>query len=287
MLPTSADNATATATATAAPGVPGATGPWWGEVAMPLDHAVHCAIGPLHLWIRRRRHEWRIVHRQGDEEAEQGFQLDPPTADVELPEDLEVHRFAAHAPGEAVVLQPLLADLPVVTRPKMPFSLLPGDEVSLYVAVPLWLRVTTAETPPRTMFEVPTVRLSETWFGATTLTGELCYASRTRARLHIENIPDVPFRAITEVRLANRAASELALDRLKLPTPNLALWADGRGALWTQSVSVERRENGTVAEVRMVPGAPRQLTEGAREVAPPRVRTSGNVLVRTLDALMR
>ena len=56
--------------------------------------------------------------------------------------------------------------------------------------------------------------------------------------------------------------------RLKLPTPNLGLWADARGTLWTQSVSVERRENGTVA------GAP-----AVHEVAERTAASSRDVLV--------
>jgi hypothetical protein len=117
------------------------------------------------------------------------------------------------------------------------------------------------------------------------MTGELCYASRTNARLHLANLPPRPHRATTRVTLRNGADSELVLERLALPVPHLSLHAGAEARLWTPSVTVERDRDGGLAEVRLEATPPAEA--GASElVAPAREADSRNVLVRALEALL-
>ena len=213
--------------------------------------------------------------------------FDPPEPDDEdTYQRRSVLLGAAAEVQDGLVITPLPADRPVVTRPSDGCVVLPGRTVTLYVSTPLWLRMETAAG--ETVFEVPTVRLSDTWFGSSTRVGELCYAIRTRAFPDLEELPVLAFRAITRLRIENTSHDDLELARLSLPAPNLSLWCDldqpARG-LWTSYVVLRRSSDGETAEVDVVRGAPPELSRPER-VAWPRQRESRNVVVRAMSAIL-
>lgn len=257
---------------------------WWGELEIPAEAWRRWRIGPLSFWIRRLESEWRLAWQEeaGDEE------LDAPEVNLPAseapPESATRERVASHGLGERLIVSPQLADRPVVVRPETRFRLVPGGEVELYVCTPLWVRLETSE-PRRLLLDVPTRRPSDSWFGPSTTEGELCYAGRVAVRLHSDNLPASPHRAMTQVRLSNRAADDLLLERLNLPVPNLALFADAGGRLWTQTVSVERGADGELAEVVIADGPPPEAA-AAERFAEPRIAMSRNVFSRALGALL-
>ena len=94
-------------------------------------------------------------------------------------------------------------------------------------------------------------RPSDTWFGPSTLEGELCYESKTAVRFNLDNVPRRPHRAISVVRIRNRTDTQLSLERLKIPLPNLSLFGTEDGQLWTESITLERDEDGENATVKL------------------------------------
>ena len=100
------------------------------------------------------------------------------------------------------------------------------------------------------------LRPSDTWFGPTTMDGELCYASQTYARLNLENLPIGPHHAITQVTIQNRAESQLLVEQLKLPVPYLALFEASDGLLWTQGITMTRSRDTDMADLQIEKGAP-------------------------------
>lgn len=256
---------------------------WWGRFEVPDDQGGLWRVGPLELTVARRRYDWLVAFQEGEEGLDQRLEVRCPIAASELPDLAQVQRYASSRPSAELAITPLLADRPVVSRPDVPFHLLGGDEVELFVSTPVWVKLEAGD-PLQSLAEVPTTRPSDTWFGPSTRVGELCYASRTTARLHLENLPPRPPRAITPVLLRNRARQELLLERLNLPIPNLALYWDGNGGLWTQKVVVERQPDGTLAQVRLEDGPPSQVPS-AEPVSPARQAGSRSVL-RALGALL-
>jgi hypothetical protein len=269
------------------PGAGPGSGRWWGRFPVAEGQGGVWRVGPLELTVARRRHDWLVGSREQDEsqetELERRLEVRCPAAAAELPELPEVRRFAARESSAELEVTPVLADRPVVSRPDVPFHLLGDDEVALFVNTPVWVRLAAGQ-PARTLVEIPAGRPSDTWFGPSTMIGELCYAGRTSARLHLENLPSRPHRAITPVLLRNRARQALLLERLNLPVPNLALYWDGNGGLWTQSVVVERQPDGKLAQVRLEEGPPAEVP-AAEEVSPARQAGNRSVL-RALGALL-
>ena len=171
------------------------------------------------------------------------------------------------------------------------FSVVPLWAVAIAVTLnlfqvgsPVWVRLEVAD-PPTVLRELPSHRPSDTWFGGNTRVGELCYATETRALLHLENLPVLSRSAVTPVRIRNLAPSPLALERLKLPVPLLALYSDRRGRLWTQGVTLTRTEESDMATLDVRPGPPSEI-EDSTLMSPARNHQESTLWTRAFSGLL-
>jgi len=255
---------------------------WWGTCDVPMGHTLRWQIGPATLWVTRKQVEWSVGRLEGRDPVANRLAI---AEDSESPDDdeVEVSRFAVRDESRALTLTPALPDRPLIFRAARPFFVPAGEEATLYVSSPLWLRLDVGEKFTE-LLDFPLQRPSDTWFGPDTLTGELCYASRTSARLHLEEIPVRPHRAITTVRIVNRAGSSLPLENLKVPVPGLELFASRDGHLWTAALTLEREEDKDQARVR-VTERPKTATT-LTSVAQPRTPTSRGVLIDAFGGLL-
>ncbi|MCA9693109.1 MAG: hypothetical protein R3A51_12855 [Nannocystaceae bacterium] len=254
----------------------------WGQYSLEIGARSRWQIGPLSLWIRRAEAEWRVASLAGDDPLAMTVDYEAACSEPAPPQARRI-RCAANSESRTVTLSPALADRPVVVRPEQPVTLQPGDEVVFYVGSQLWLRIDVGE-PPRMLVELPTYRLSDTWFGPSTRVGELCYASKTNARTVLAEVPGRPARALTRVRLRNRGRDNLVLERLKMPVGNLALYIGADGHHWTSQLVVQRDEDGVAAEVHVDPSAPEEAGEVSL-LAGPRIPTRG-MFKRAMGALI-
>lgn len=253
---------------------------WWGDFELPMQTSGAWRVGPLELRITHTSREWRVAWRR-DEGADDGVELRLGLPAEDLPDDYDRRRFGFARTAAAVRLAPALSDRPFVSRPAVPFAVPPGQELALVVTTPLWLGVV-AEGLEAPLVEVPVLRPSDTWFGPNTREGQLCYASRTHLR-PADDPGEVPaWRALSTVRIQNRGADALMLERLSLPVPQLRLYVDAGGAFRTSSLLLER-QGGEQARVTIAPDPP----DGATPVAPPRLDESsgGFVVARVFNSL--
>jgi len=254
---------------------------WWGTHRFDDEQLIRWTIGPLTLWVRALEHEWRVLHEQSTDPT-----LDTVARDdaAEPPGDTEqVERFGFSASREPLRLEPALPDRPLVARPEMPLSVLARHEVVIHVSLPLWIALfhDGDRTP---MLEVPTVQLSNTWFGGPTRPGGLCYALRTRARLHLENQPINTLRAWSSVTIRNRADEHLRLERMRIPTPELSLFYDrASGRFETETVTIERKQGRDLADVKFGEGP---SGSDAELVRAPREQPERTGIMRAIDALL-
>ena len=131
---------------------------------------------------------------------------------------------------------------------------------------------------------MPIYRPSDTWFGPSTREGELCYGSQTNCLLHLDELPFRPHRAITPVMVKNKAETALLIERMSLPVNYLSLFHASSGQLWTQTITMERREEENVATLQLAKGLPSQAGR-AMPVCGPRLKSDKRVLMRALTAL--
>ena len=219
--------------------------------------------------ITRRPSEWQIETTRAAD----------PLADMPA----ELRRYVFEKTDERVYLTPRLADRPVVMRPLTPLTVAPGAEAEIYVSSPVLVQV--AVGPERVVLEESFAQQpSDTWFGQSTIAGELCYASRTRARLHPDELPPTNDRAMTAVRISNRGDDPLRIERLALRAPHLDLFATASGSLWTEDIALDRAGGDRLTRLTRIAGAPRhagtaELLSAAREP------TERNIFVRAFGEM--
>lgn len=260
-------------------------GRWWGSALLAQGETHRWRIGPTALWIQHLESEWRVaVKRDGDGMAG-GLESERLDGAADLLELGEVQRFAVSGKTEELHLDPVLADRAIVTRPETPFQVPAGEKVTVFVSSPVWLRISIG-SPPRPLLEEPIFRPSDTWFGANTLDGEVCYASIAHFVLNAGNVPVAPHRATTPVHIHNKAKESLELDRVRLPVTNLSLYETEDGRLLTNSATLERKEADEFAELRLGKRGPSGMGAMTR-VAEPRLPESENPVVRAFSKLLQ
>ena len=254
---------------------------WWGKYTLEVGQCLQINIGKTSHAVLRQAREWQLHYNNVTDTNENDDTWQVSIRDG-IGEDYEVmERYVFHQTGASLNILPLQADRPVVTRPLSPLHLPSGEEITLYVSSPLWLQVVPAEVPVR---EVPIYRPSDTWFGPSTMKGELCYASVTHGRTELADVPQRPHRAITPVLIRNQADSAMVLERLNLPVPYLSLYADDNGQLWTEAVTMARSSEKDTATVEIGKAAPPEA-RGASRVTSPRESESRNIFTSTFSTL--
>lgn len=248
---------------------------WWGPASFAPRQVSCYRLGPLTVTLRVVGSEWQIaslVRPADDDAAPASAEL----CDTDPLENEQHQRLVFSAPLLRAHVGVGLADRPVVSRPAQPLQLAPGQRTTIYVHAPLWLQIRREADAPA-LVDLPVERLSDTWFGPSTLSGELCYTSHTKARLELASIRLRPHRAITPVRLNNEGSDPLKLDKINLPEPYLALYHADNG-LWTDAVELTRNAAGEIAPVHVAAGAPTEAVNGRLLRTPRKATESGGFL---------
>lgn len=249
----------------------------WGRFDVSEGSTFRWCIGGLALSAYRTSSEWQIGY-QREEDGSQGSPATSPSL-VNSPQSgsaSNVDRYLFGKTDEILRLTPALADRSVVSRPTAPLHLMAGGEIPIYVRTPLWVRVEVGESA-KVLREIPTVRLSDSWFGPNTVEGELCYASPTIARITMANVTPRPDRAVTRVLIRNDSGKVKVFEQLSLPVPYLALFASENDELWTQDVTLTSARNGKTVEVKVGKDTP-MATDNAKRISEPRQRLERNTL---------
>lgn len=217
------------------------------------EKETHLALGPLECWFLRNTHDWRVAVRRSPEEHSRWLRNSQlPPADVM--DTLSWRRFAAEQGARHLRLSVHFPNRPVVIRPDAPYLIAPGDKVQFFVSVPLSLRVSTDDPDAHALVEEPTVNLSNTWFGST-VDGELCYASRTRAKRSPEELDERRFRIICPVRMRNASREVLTFERVCLRVQFLRVYA-GESHFWSNEVGITYRGKDEISRVAYHPRGP-------------------------------
>jgi len=255
---------------------------WWGTREIGPGQAFRWVIGPLELWIEGHPPEWRVATRD-EPDALDRFAMEGPREGLEAPEDARRMRFATASTDQRIALRPRQADRPVVVRTDDALSLPASQTVTFYVSTPIWVELQSGAGQTLTTF--PSTRLSDTWFGPSKIEGQLCYASRTSARLRLDQLPLRPGRVRTEIQVRNQGPDPLSIERVQLPAPFLPLFVTPDNVLWTPTVTVLRRGSEPTAEVTIADRPPR-VAGPTEPFVPARSRGLPSVVVRALGALL-
>ena len=262
----------------------------WGPLPLPEDEIVPRRIGPRELWFQARDGEIWIAHADAvspDEARSGGPWTEPPAP--EPPDEVEWFRWATPAGESELFLRPALPDRTLVLESERTFRLLTRAEARVYVRVPLWIRVelpigqTGGQTgAPLLLEEVPTLAMSDTWWGGF-MDGELAYWLPTTARR--EMLPELhhPHLAVCPLLLSNRSGSDLAVEKLALRAPHLSLFSH-RQNLWADEARVTYQGLAEGSQIEVGGRSPEEAP-GALLVTPPRTPSQKSFRARTFDRL--
>lgn len=258
--------------------------PWWGKFQLAEEQMICWLMGERKVIIQRHPTEWNTWNIESEHEnGDPLVQTDCVNAG-EL-DDKSMVRHLQKATQPEISVQPALADRSVVVRPNTPLQILGGETALIYVSTPLWFK---AQIPTNTAFilDVPFWRPSDSWFGPSSIEGELCYAKYTDARFKLESLERRPHRAITSIRIHNKPKDILLIERLNVPVPLLNLYGDADNTLWTNAINVTRNEDDSAVELHLENKAPQNISEPTF-VASSRVKSERHNLIRTIGSLFK
>jgi hypothetical protein len=246
----------------------------WTEKPIPSNGAVVWDCGLLRVWCRLSPNEIRAAHHHRA----------PDTPAPETPPDESAwSRWALTRSYSSVRFIPLFPDRPIVVKPRLPFFVPIQSEARIFVHCPLWVRIELSEgTHHLIVTEIPTVILSNTWFGAYT-EGDLCYWLSTGARREVEADPSRPHYAVCPIQILNRSREELRVEKICLHVTGLSLF-DLDGQLWSDHTTVTYHGSRVGTHVEVSGRAPAEAAK-AKLVTPPRHAAPSGLAARTFASL--
>lgn len=262
--------------------------PWTAEYPLALEGSLRVRLGPLELRVSRRARELRVCSESDPSqlarapEVEQVAAEDAPGAAAP---GLSTWRFGFTEEPTVLRLAPALADRPVIIRPEEPLTLLPGEEVRAYVSSPVWVRLLVGEAR-RLMLELPSHRPSDTWFGPLDHQGQLCYALATHLGLTWADRLWKPHRAITPVVIVNSAREPFTVARLRVPVGQLSIYGTPDRRLWTERITLTRRDDAEGEARVTVDGEPPREAQGGELLSPPRAPGGRSFTLRAFEGAL-
>jgi hypothetical protein len=250
----------------------------WDEAEVRDGGCRHWRVGPLGVWIARVEGEWQVADKRFDDEARVVAE-----ECAGIPDDVKPIRWATESEFPPVRLRPVCPDRSVVVRPDQAFRILPEGTARIYISIPVWVRVELlAKGDPMRLVDLPTVRLSNTWFGSL-FKGELCYWEKTTARRRFDARAPQPHVATASMTFRNESKEELPLEKVCLRTSLLGVYR-GKDRLWTSDVSVVSTSPTQPQKIDVREGAPAEAPE-AMLLSEPREMRKGGIMARTFDLI--
>lgn len=244
----------------------------WGTYPLNSDRAIsHLRLGDLNLWMQRKDDEVWIgnnYRQEGNKSA---------AAQSEPPADLEWSRWAPKELEDSVTLLPVFPDLPLVVNSEFPLRVTPKSSIKIYTRIPVWLRISMGKTD-MILAELPTVKLSRTWFG-TPMEGELCYWATTKARRSLDNVEKKSHLVSCPIQITNKTEEDLDFDKFCLRVERLKIFAY-QDELWADETRIVYQGEDQHSDITMSGQLPKGM-EGAKLISSPRKPLQRSLATRT------
>ncbi len=199
----------------------------WPTVTLEEKGIFRHRVGPLTIFMKRLLNEiWVASIRDEKLRGEPaGLPEKPEWIRLSLPGEFGEYRF-----------QPVMPDKPVIIDTEHAYRFVSQTQTRVFSRVPVWVRITPSSRDDLIIAELPTVELSETWFGSFT-DGELAYAvSSTARRILTEDLLE-PHLVVCPLEIRNNSSDELKFEKVCLRVERLSIFAKG-DALWSDETVI-------------------------------------------------
>ncbi len=197
----------------------------WGERKLTEGKTEFISLGNLRLWLILKDSDIWIGYLHVDSRETKYTKSAPP------PENLEWLRWATKKNTQKIRLAPVFPDLPLVVTSEYLLKISSDTEIPIFTRIPVWVRINLPDKD-YLLTEIPTVKLSRTWFG-TPLEGELCYHATTKARRHLSEVELKSYVVNCSIVISNKSNDDLnfenfcyRVERLSIYQHDRELWAD-------------------------------------------------------------
>ncbi len=248
----------------------------WREYRIPEKKIITFAISDLHLWFKSMNNEIQVAQARNESIEEKS------TFSTEPPENIIWARWALKKEHPLIRINPIFPDRPVVVKPESPFKINQGAKARIYVSIPIWIKIECANRDSTHLLELPSVILSNTWFG-TFAEGEVCYWISSGMRQQFAPDPDRPYLAICPVVLINQSETDLFVEKICLRVASLSLFFDNK-QLWSDESQVTYKGEQGASQIDFMGKAPAEAPY-ARLITSPRTRAKKGFVAHTFASL--
>ena len=247
----------------------------WG--AFPLSSGKETdfyELGDLRLWLKHKDEEIWIGHRHVEHGETAATPGTPPT-------DLEWARWAPKDPADSIKLMPAFPELPLVVNSEYPLRVNPGGSIQIFTRIPVWVRISIGNKDT-VLTELPTVKLSRTWFG-TPMEGELCYWATTKARRSLSNVERKPYLISCPIQITNKTEEDLDFEKFCFRVERLKIFSYEE-ELWSDETRIVYQGEEQHSDINMSGRLPKGM-ENAKLISPPRKPVQRSLATRTFKKI--
>ena len=262
---------------------------WWGKFKFSMGEIAKWDFASVIIGIQHLEREWCIWHEHEPDFAKDvahNPRIQRTTDPSDRPEKLK--RFVFTKTRDSLAISPQLPDRNIVAKPINPITLMPSQEVTLFVGAVLWFTAK-AEGSEETLFETPIRQLSDTWFGPSPRLGELCYASKTHAYVDPGALTHRAYRAIVPVTIRNENNKEaLTIEKINVPVTMLDLYFDPeKHQFWTNSIHLLKEAGSSHVQIKVDSARRSQhfSAQQASHIAKARKPDQNRLILRAYDML--
>lgn len=228
---------------------------WTQKRALEPNKYYRVQIGPLIFWLIRKNDEIHIaIERIGTEDFEND-NVSFTETDIETHGKFDWQRWVVGADCSEISILPVMPDRPVVVRPDVPVKIPKDQEALFFVSIPAWIEISAEKKERIVLCQEPSVLRSNIWFGDT-MSGELCYSLRSRARRQFTHIEPKPHRVACPVRIRNTTEYQFDVDRFCVHVEYLKIF-EGTTRLWTNEVLIIHQGEDSISKIEYSRKAPK------------------------------
>jgi len=246
----------------------------WKDYDLKDNKLFSWEIGNLKLWCQSTTNEIQIIskHITNDETKNQ----------KEPPEDIIWSRWALKDNNSKIQFKPIFPDRSVVVKPESSFWLMMDTQAQIYIRIPIWLQINLIKQKPIHLIDIPTVILSNTWFG-TFFEGELCYWISSGVRQQIEPDPIRSYSVACPIKLINKSKEDLLVEKICLKVDNLSLFLNNE-QLWSDETQMLYKGSNNISQIKAT-GKPPKESPSAVLLTPPKKPLKDSIMTKTFASL--
>ncbi len=209
----------------------------WGDIIVEDTKCLHIEFGPLDLRIKNSdfEGEWVIGVDYSSKTRSERLNV---ISEEQHPVGLKWQRWISGDNEPIINLKPAMPDRPVIIRPEISVTILPGQLCTLFMEIPVFVKIS-AGKDNLDLCEVPSVILSNSWLGSQ-IEGTQCYSIRTPAQKSHEAAGKYPNQVICPIEVKNRSDEKLNFDHLCVQVEYLDIY-QGDNHMWSNLGRVSYR----------------------------------------------